>query len=239
MRKGHPGRKNAKCPNCGSLERHRLIWLYFQRRTNLLEMPRKRLLHIAPEACLETLLREHPAIDYLSGDLESPWHPAMVIMDITDIKDFKEGDFDVVYCSHVLEHVPEDQKAINELYRVLAPGGWAIDMPGDDIIGAGGLLTTVGDWLRWNDALTTRALGAVSDSLVRRMRLTSGREIQYALGLVVSSYRGLRELAHSGSTAGYSTYLARYPDAKLNPSPHRLEGAELVLRLAQHEHAAG
>ncbi len=94
-----------------------------------------------------------------------------------------------------------------------APGGWAIDMPGDDIIGAGGLLTTVGDWLRWNDALTTRALGAVSDSLVRRMRLTSGREIQYALGLVVSSYRGLRELAHSGSTAGYSTYLARYPDA--------------------------
>lgn len=94
-----------------------------------------------------------------------------------------------------------------------APGGWAIDMPGDDIIGAGGLLTTVGDWLRWNDALTTRALGAVSDSLVRRMRLTSGREIQYALGLVVSSYRGLRELAHSGSTAGYSTYLARYPEA--------------------------
>jgi CubicO group peptidase (beta-lactamase class C family) len=94
-----------------------------------------------------------------------------------------------------------------------APGGWAIDMPGDDIIGAGGLLTTVGDWLRWNDALTTRALGAVGDSLVRRMRLTSGREIQYALGLVVSSYRGLRELAHSGSTAGYSTYLARYPEA--------------------------
>jgi hypothetical protein len=71
----------------------------------------------------------------------------------------------------------------------------------------------VGDWLRWNDALTTRALGAVGDSLVRRMRLTSGREIQYALGLVVSSYRGLRELAHSGSTAGYSTYLARYPEA--------------------------
>ena len=94
-----------------------------------------------------------------------------------------------------------------------APGGWAIDMPGDNIIGAGGLLTTVGDWLRWNDALTTRALGSVSDSLVRRMRLTSGREIQYALGLIVSEYRGLRELSHSGSTAGYSTNLARYPEA--------------------------
>ncbi len=125
-RKGHPGRANTKCPNCNSFERHRLIWLYFQRRTNLLEMPRKRFLHIAPEACLEPLLRNHPAIDYLSGDLESPWHPAMVVMDITDIKDYKEGDFDVVYANHVLEHVPEDRKAIKEIYRVLSPGGWAI-----------------------------------------------------------------------------------------------------------------
>lgn len=125
-RAGFVGRANAKCPNCGALERHRLIWLYFQRRTNLLEAPKKRLLHIAPEACLETLFKANPNIDYLSGDLESPWHPAMVVMDITDIKDYKEGDFDVVYCSHVLEHVPEDRKAIKELYRVLEPGGWAV-----------------------------------------------------------------------------------------------------------------
>ena len=93
------------------------------------------------------------------------------------------------------------------------PGGWAIDMPGDNIIGAGGLLTTAADWLRWNDALTRRALGGVSDSLGRRMRLTDGREIGYALGLMVGEHRGLRELAHSGSTAGYSTNLARYPGA--------------------------
>lgn len=93
-----------------------------------------------------------------------------------------------------------------------APDGWHLDMPFDNIIGAGGLWTTVGDWLTWNNALTTHALGrAVGDSITRRMRLTSGLEIQYALGLTVSDYRGLTQIAHSGSTAGYSTFLARYP----------------------------
>lgn len=91
--------------------------------------------------------------------------------------------------------------------------GWHLDMPNDNVIAAGGLLTTVGDWLKWNDALTRRALGAAwGDSITRRMKLTNGTEIQYALGLVVTSYRGLREISHSGSTAGYSTFLARYPE---------------------------
>ena len=91
--------------------------------------------------------------------------------------------------------------------------GWHIDMPFDNIIGAGGLLTTVGDWLLWNEALTKKSLGsAVGDSITRQMKLTSGMEIQYALGLTVTRYRGTREIGHSGSTAGYSTFLARYPD---------------------------
>lgn len=91
--------------------------------------------------------------------------------------------------------------------------GWHIDMPGDNVIAAGGLLTTVGDWLAWNEHLTNKTLGvAVVDSMTRQMTLTSGRPIQYALGLTVSNYRGLREVGHSGSTAGYSTFLARYPE---------------------------
>lgn len=91
--------------------------------------------------------------------------------------------------------------------------GWHLNMPFDNVIGAGGLLTTVGDWLLWNDALTKKTLGsALSDSITRQMKLTSGIEIQYALGLTVTKYRGLREISHSGSTAGYSTFLARYPD---------------------------
>lgn len=90
---------------------------------------------------------------------------------------------------------------------------WRLDMPFDHIIAAGGLWTTVGDWLRWNEALTTKALGsAVTDSLTRRMRLNNGLEIAYALGLTVERYRGTTEIGHSGSTAGYSTYLARYPE---------------------------
>lgn len=108
-------------------------------------------------------------------------------------------------------------------YTKLVPGlaqaygrqadGWHLNMPFDNIIGAGGLLTTVGDWLLWNEALTKKSLGAaVGDSITRQMKLTSGLEIQYALGLTVTRYRGLREISHSGSTAGYSTFLARYPD---------------------------
>lgn len=91
-------------------------------------------------------------------------------------------------------------------------GEWHIEMPGDNVVGAGGMWTTVGDWLRWNDALTRKALpGGIADSLVHRVHLTSGLEIAYALGLTVSTYRGAAQVSHSGSTAGYSTYLARYP----------------------------
>ena len=77
--------------------------------------------------------------------------------------------------------------------------GWHVDMPFDNIIGAGGLLTTVGDWLVWNDALTKKSLGAtVGDSITRQMRLTSGLEIQYALGLTVSRPKAtLRWFVHS------------------------------------------
>jgi len=91
--------------------------------------------------------------------------------------------------------------------------GWHLAMPFEDVVGPGGLLTTVDDWLIWNEALANHTLGAAwADSLTRRMRLTSGREIEYALGLFITSYRGVPEISHSGSTAGYSTFLARYPD---------------------------
>jgi len=93
------------------------------------------------------------------------------------------------------------------------PDGWHLNMPFEDVVGPGGLLTTVGDLLRWNEALTNKTLGAaVVDSMSHRMRLTNGREIQYALGLVFTTYRGIPEISHSGSTAGYRTYLARYPE---------------------------
>jgi CubicO group peptidase (beta-lactamase class C family) len=95
--------------------------------------------------------------------------------------------------------------------------GWHLDMPFENVVGPGGLLSTVGDWLIWNDALTHKTLGeAWADSMSQQMRLNDGRQIQYALGLMFREYRGLREISHSGSTAGYSTYLARYPDRGLS-----------------------
>jgi ubiquinone/menaquinone biosynthesis C-methylase UbiE len=64
-----------------------------------------------------------PNLDYISADLNSPY--AMLNMDVTDIL-FGESLFDVILCSHVLEHIEDDQKAIREFHRVLKPGGWAI-----------------------------------------------------------------------------------------------------------------
>lgn len=116
-------RFDARCPFCSSLERHRLDWLYLQRRTSLLDGRPKRLLHVAPEECVARKLRSLASIDYLSGDLSM--RTAMVKMDLTQIQ-FPDGSFDVILCSHVLEHIPDDRKAMSELYRVLRPGGWAL-----------------------------------------------------------------------------------------------------------------
>lgn len=90
--------------------------------------------------------------------------------------------------------------------------GFRLDMPFENVHGNGGLLTTAGDLLRWNESLTKRTLGrALVDSLERQGVLTSGERITYAAGLVVDSYRGTPRIAHSGATAGYRAYLGRYP----------------------------
>jgi len=83
----------------------------------------KRFLHVSPEPALKWKLAQVPWIDQLTADLE----PAgvMVQMDITDIQ-YPDDSFDVIYCSHVLEHVPDDAAAMRELLRVLRPSGWAI-----------------------------------------------------------------------------------------------------------------
>jgi len=120
---GSGGRKDACCPRCGSLERHRLVWLYLISRTDLFDGEPKRMLHVAPEPCLEPRLKARLGDGYLTADLLDP--RAMVRMDVTDIR-FPGDHFDVIYCSHVLEHVPDDRCALGEFYRVLRKGGWAI-----------------------------------------------------------------------------------------------------------------
>jgi SAM-dependent methyltransferase len=105
------------------LERHRLIWLFFRQKTNLFDGRPKRLLHVAPEIQLSHRLKRVPGVDYLSIDLA--WGRAMMRADITNLL-FPHDSFDVIYCSHVLEHIPNDHKAMTEFYRVLKPSGWAI-----------------------------------------------------------------------------------------------------------------
>jgi hypothetical protein len=87
-------------------------------------------------------------------------------------------------------------------------------MPFTNMVGNGGLLSTMDDLLRWNENLDRPTVGgpAYVEAMETRMRLTNGRTISYALGLEVGDYHGLREVAHGGSTAGYRTYLARYPE---------------------------
>jgi SAM-dependent methyltransferase len=116
-------REDAMCPQCGALERHRFVWLYFNKRTNLFDAGTIRMLHIAPEKCFENRLKKRLGENYVTADLLNP--RAMVKMDIMDIK-FPNESFDVIYCSHVLEHVSDDRQAMREFYRVLKPKGWAI-----------------------------------------------------------------------------------------------------------------
>ena len=115
-------RPNALCPNCLSLERHRLIWLYLKEKTDFFNKDLS-VLHIAPEHCfMKAFERQHGA-RYITADIESPL--AKVKMDIHEMP-FQENQFDVVLCNHVLEHVRDDIKAMQEVKRVLKPGGWAI-----------------------------------------------------------------------------------------------------------------
>jgi SAM-dependent methyltransferase len=110
------------CPRCGSHERHRLLWLYLKRRTNLLSNELS-VLHWAPEPGLEWNLRALPNLSYATADLDPS--RAALQLDITDI-DAPSASYDVILCSHVLEHVDDDRRAMRELRRILRPGGWAI-----------------------------------------------------------------------------------------------------------------
>lgn len=115
-------RPNALCPKCLSLERHRLIWLFLQEKTDFFTKKRK-MLHVAPELCFMDRFEALDHLEYITADIESPL--AKIKMDIHDIP-FDENSIDVIFCNHVLEHVESDIKALSEIHRVLKPGGWAI-----------------------------------------------------------------------------------------------------------------
>lgn len=122
-------RPNALCPRCGSLERHRLLWQYLKTQTNLFATP-ARLLHVAPEQLFYEIFSTYPTIEYVpcakfGEGYEDKYPKGTQNIDITEI-DLPDNSFDIIICSHVLEHIPDDLKAMQELYRVLKPKGWGI-----------------------------------------------------------------------------------------------------------------
>jgi SAM-dependent methyltransferase len=115
-------RNNALSPSTLSLERHRLLWLYLKNDTDFFSAKHK-VLHFAPEQAFYKRFRDMKNLDYVTTDLNSPL--ADVKADICNLP-FKDNEFDVILCNHVLEHIPDDTKAMHELYRVLKPGGFGI-----------------------------------------------------------------------------------------------------------------
>jgi SAM-dependent methyltransferase len=111
------GRPDARCPVCGSLERHRHLFLLLKERL----LPGKvKLLHFAPEPFLRAMFSRNPLIDYYDCDIDAK--AAHYVEDIQHLS-LADETFDVIICAHVLEHVPDDALAMRELYRVLKKDG--------------------------------------------------------------------------------------------------------------------
>lgn len=115
-------RENVLSPSTLSLERHRLLWLYLKDETEFFNKDLK-VLHFAPEQAFYKRFRKLNNLEYTTTDLNSPL--ADVKADICDLP-FENDSFDFILCNHVLEHIPDDTKAMQELYRILKPGGTAI-----------------------------------------------------------------------------------------------------------------
>ena len=126
---GSQARQNAKCPHCNSLERHRALWLYLVNHTRIISGQSEplsiKLLHFAPEKVLYGKFAALSGIDYYPVDIDPDRYKD--IRDVIDIQDIEYEDcmFDIIICSHVFEHVPDDHTAMRELRRVLKKDGTA------------------------------------------------------------------------------------------------------------------
>jgi SAM-dependent methyltransferase len=117
---GTPPRWDGRCPSCGSRERHRLFQLYLnQLGTSLNDFGK--ILHVAPERHVRRMLADHPG--YFSADIVEG--KADLKMDIADLR-FQDGELDMIIANHVLEHVPDDHRAMAEIGRCLSPRGIAV-----------------------------------------------------------------------------------------------------------------
>jgi SAM-dependent methyltransferase len=198
---GVPPRLNALCPNCWSLERHRLVMGYLISNPDLTS--RSAVLHFAAEGALEKYLRSNSA-SYVPVDYNpSPGH---IQADIEQLQ-FEDQSFDVVLCSHVLEHV-DDSKALHELFRVLKPGGTALLLfPTNE-----GLAATYEDSGITKPADRERHFGQY-DHL--RVYGADARQRIASMGFVVEEFAaGMPRALEQGLLAGEKIFVARKPAQK-------------------------
>ena len=115
-------RDNVLCPYDLTLERHRLMWLWLKNESNFFT-DKLSVLHMAPEQCFHKRFQQQENLDYLTADIVSPI--ADMHFDLHDIP-LEDNRFDVIFCNHVMEHVNDHLRCMQELFRVMKPGGWAI-----------------------------------------------------------------------------------------------------------------
>ncbi len=119
-------RKEVRCPECGSLERHRAF--YFTYKNEFLNTKKTlTLLHFAPEKCFVDLIYKNENINYIPVDIDCQRYKYVQNikkMDATSI-DIADNTIDVLIANHLLEHIPDDIKAIKEFHRVLKNNGKA------------------------------------------------------------------------------------------------------------------
>ncbi len=121
--KGNIPREQAMCPYCFSLERTRVLDLYLENELDLYNQTNCSILHFAPEDALFHKLKKISGVEYIDADINPA--NARHVEDITNIS-YADDYFDYLICSHVLGHVPDENKAISECKRVLKPSGVAL-----------------------------------------------------------------------------------------------------------------
>lgn len=120
-------RKNNVCPYCLSTDRDRLVFQYLEKETDVFK-DKVKILHISPEPALYRNLKKRKNILYVTGTKYSEgiyYHKDIDSVDLLELP-FSDGEFDLVICNHVLEHIVDDKKAMSEIYRVVNTGGSAI-----------------------------------------------------------------------------------------------------------------